>query len=112
MNTFDKLLLVRCLRPEKVQESISLYVINEMTEFYVEPPATQMSILYKDLANSIPMIFVLSKGADPTSSLLKFAEDMNVPPEKLLAISLGQGQGAKASRYITQACEDGSWVLL
>lgn len=47
------------------------------------------------------MIFVLSKGADPTSSLLKFAEDMNVPSEKLLAISLGQGQGEKASRYIT-----------
>jgi dynein heavy chain len=29
-----------------------------------------------------------------------------------LSISLGQGQGEKASRFIDQAMEDGSWVVL
>jgi len=50
-----------------------------------------MSVLYEDLANFIPMIFVLSKGADPTSSLFKFAADRGIESDKILAISLGQG---------------------
>lgn len=62
-----------------------------MTEFFITPPLSNMNILYQDLANFIPMIFVLSKGADPTSSLLKFAADMGIPSDKLLSISLGQG---------------------
>ena len=89
MSNFDKLHLIRCLRSEMVQTSISTYVIREMGQFFVEPPSTQMSVLYEDLSNCIPMVFVLSKGADPTSSLFKFAEEKEIPSENILAISLG-----------------------
>jgi dynein heavy chain len=112
MSNFDKLLLVRCLRSEMVTASISQYIIRDLEQFYVEPPSTQMAVLYEDISNSIPMIFVLSKGADPTSSLFKFAADKGVENDRILAISLGQGMGPKASKYINQAMEDGSWVLL
>jgi dynein heavy chain len=49
-----------------------------------------MDVMYKDLDKTIPLIFVLSQGADPTSQLLKFAQEMQFS-EKLTAISLGQG---------------------
>jgi hypothetical protein len=39
------------------------------------------------------MIFILSTGADPTSSLIKFATEKG---KTLTVISLGQGQGKKA----------------
>jgi hypothetical protein len=39
------------------------------------------------------MIFILSTGADPTSSLIKFANEKG---KQLAVISLGQGQGKKA----------------
>jgi dynein heavy chain len=39
------------------------------------------------------MIFILSTGADPTSSLLKFASEK---ARQISVISLGQGQGKKA----------------
>jgi len=58
------------------------------------------------------MIFVLSKGADPTSSLYKFAEEKGKEASDVLGISLGQGQGAKASRFIELACNEGKWVML
>ena len=58
------------------------------------------------------MIFVLSKGADPTQSLFKFAQEKGRGSDGVRVISLGQGQGEKATRYITSACEDGGWVLL
>lgn len=91
MSNFDKLLMVRILRSEKVIESISQYIIREMEQFYVEPPSTQMSVLYQDLSNFIPMIFVLSKGADPTASLFKFAQDRGLANDAIRVISLGQG---------------------
>ena len=46
------------------------------------------------------MIFILSTGADPTSSLLKYALDKG---KQLSVISLGQGQGKKAEKLITKA---------
>jgi dynein heavy chain len=55
------------------------------------------------------MIFILSTGADPTSSLLKYALDKG---KQLSVISLGQGQGKKAEKLITRAKGEGNWVLL
>jgi hypothetical protein len=39
------------------------------------------------------MIFILSTGADPTSSLLKYSQNKG---KIISVISLGQGQGSKA----------------
>ena len=43
---FDKLIMIRVMRSEKVTESIFKYIIRETEQFYVEPPSTQMSVLY------------------------------------------------------------------
>jgi len=63
------------------------------------PPSTAIDILYENIDEVTPLIFVLTQGADPTSQLLKFATDMNFM-DKLFPISLGQGQGPKAERLI------------
>jgi len=44
--------------------------------------------MYEDINKFTPLIFVLSQGADPTSQLQKFAQEMNFM-EKLTTISLG-----------------------
>lgn len=49
-----------------------------------------MDVIYADTDVKTPLIFVLSAGADPTSSLIKFAKDRNYA-ERLQVISLGQG---------------------
>lgn len=56
-----------------------------------------------------PIIFILSTGADPTSSLLKYAQDKG---KVISVISLGQGQGKKAEKLIIRAKTEGTWVLL
>lgn len=53
--------------------------------------------MFKTLDYKTPMIFILSTGADPTSSLLKYAQDKG---KQISVISLGQGQGVKAERQI------------
>lgn len=90
---------------------MSTYIISEMGKFYVEPPSALMSILFADLSVFTPLIFVLSQGADPTNTLLKFAEEKNFM-EKLFPISLGQGMGPRAEKLIVTAMAEGHWVLL
>ena len=58
-----------------------------------------MSTIYEDIDKTVPLIFVLSSGADPTSTLLKFAQEKGYS-ERLIAISLGQGQGPVAKEHI------------
>ena len=65
--------------------------------------------MFKTLDYKTPMIFILSTRADPTSALLKYAQEKG---KQLSVISLGQGQGKKAEKSINKAKIDGGWVLL
>lgn len=56
-----------------VQYAMSQYIIKEMGKFFVESPSVSMDVLFADINVYTPLIFVLSTGADPTSTLLKFA---------------------------------------
>lgn len=56
-----------------------------------------------------PLLFILSTGVDPTNNILNYCLSKNI---NLQTISLGQGQGKKASNLIERSRNDGSWVLL
>ena len=58
---------------------------------------------------TVPLIFVLSAGSDPTGELYIFAGKKGV---ELSNCSLGQGQGKVAEKLIEQAVSAGCWVLL
>jgi dynein heavy chain len=57
---------------------------------FIQPPAFDLSKTYEDSLNNVPIIVVLSPGADPMSELEKLAKSKNA---HIRGISLGQGQG-------------------
>ena len=87
----------------------SNYVLNQMGPYFDEIKTTTLDEIYATSDYKTPLIFILSTGADPTSSLLKFASERG---RQLSVISLGQGQGKKAEKLITRAKGEGNWVLL
>jgi len=90
LDNFEKLIVLKIFRPEKLLFAFQNYVIDEMGKFFVESPTSTMDIIYLDTDVKTPLIFVLSAGADPTSALIKFAKERNYA-EKMNVISLGQG---------------------
>uniref|UniRef100_A0A2K5JE23 Dynein axonemal heavy chain 12 n=1 Tax=Colobus angolensis palliatus TaxID=336983 RepID=A0A2K5JE23_COLAP len=112
LKELQKIIILRCLRPDKITPAITNYVTDKLGKKFVEPPPFDLTKSYLDSNCTIPLIFVLSPGADPMASLLKFANDKSMSGNKFQAISLGQGQGPIAAKMIKAAIEEGTWVCL
>ncbi|NXE11184.1 DYH7 protein, partial [Lophotis ruficrista] len=112
LNELQKMIILRCLRPDKIALSITTFVTDKLGKKFVEPPPFDITKSYLDSNSTIPLIFVLSPGADPMSSLLKFANDRDMAGNKFQSISLGQGQGPIATKMIQEGMEEGTWVCL
>ncbi|XP_052759353.1 dynein axonemal heavy chain 3 [Galleria mellonella] len=105
-----KLIIFRCIRPDKLIPLVQQYVAQEMGRAYIEPPPFDLEKSYNDSNCCSPLIFILSAGSDPMSGLVKFSMEKKVVSFE--TISLGQGQGPIAATMINQAIVTGGWVVL
>ena len=111
IDSFQRLILVKALCEDRLQESIANFVRLKQGKAFGESPAASMEDIYKDLNHYTPCIFVLSSGADPTAMLLRFAKKQEYA-DRLSIVSLGQGQGPYAKQLIDNGTKTGDWVIL
>ncbi|XP_078409866.1 dynein axonemal heavy chain 3-like [Cetorhinus maximus] len=112
LSTFQSLLVLRCIRPDKMIPAIQQFITEIMDAAYIEPPTFDLQHSYKASSHFTPLVFVLSAGADPMVLLMRFAEEQGMGGANLQTISLGQGQGPIAGKMIENAAENGTWVVL
>lgn len=127
LNAFEQLMLLRCFAPHRIILAISDYVTKLMGEKFLVPPTIHFDAIFEQSTPSIPVIFVLSPGSDPTNDLQKLVErknqtnyrKMNVDPvsnvdeQKFLRIlAMGQGQEKIALQALHTAQHQGTWLLL
>uniref|UniRef100_A0A6E8V0M9 Dynein heavy chain 10, axonemal n=1 Tax=Anopheles coluzzii TaxID=1518534 RepID=A0A6E8V0M9_ANOCL len=112
MSPYDHLLLMRCLRVDRVYRMLNNYVAQTMGEEFITPPILSFDSIYEQSTASTPVVFILSPGSDPTSDLMKLADRCGFGGPKFKHISLGQGQEGAALRLLYAALDQGQWLML
>ncbi|XP_037881601.1 dynein heavy chain 3, axonemal [Glossina fuscipes] len=105
------LIILKCLRPDKIVPAVRSYITRNMDRSFVEPPPFDLNASFGDSSPKIPLVFLLSPGSDPMASLFMYAKQRNMY-DKTKTISLGQGQGPRAEKMILEANRYGQWVVL
>ncbi|KAA0164767.1 hypothetical protein FNF31_02304 [Cafeteria roenbergensis] len=108
---FQRMCLLRCLRPDKVVQAVQVFVEAELGRRFIDPPAFDLKKCFDDSASTKPLIFVLSAGADPMSELEALAEREG-RLKGMRQVSLGQGQGPTADSFLSEGVDTGVWVCL
>ena len=111
-NELQRMLIVRALRPDRVNFVVTSFIQNNLGQKFVEPPPLDMNAVLEDSLPHMPLIFVLSAGVDPTAKLMDLAKKKGMSGDKMNALSLGQGQAPIAEAMIEKAREAGQWVFL
>eukprot|EP01029_Cantina_marsupialis_P005820 TRINITY_DN1630_c1_g4_i2.p1 TRINITY_DN1630_c1_g4~~TRINITY_DN1630_c1_g4_i2.p1 ORF type:complete len:1526 (+),score=559.26 TRINITY_DN1630_c1_g4_i2:3370-7947(+) len=101
--------VVRALRPDRVLFAATDFVSNNLGSKYVDPPAFDLMEIFKGSTPTMPLIFVLSPGVDPTKQVFTLADQVGIKVENC---ALGQGQAPVATRMIETGLKEGNWVFL
>uniref|UniRef100_A0A670YVL6 Dynein axonemal heavy chain 10 n=1 Tax=Pseudonaja textilis TaxID=8673 RepID=A0A670YVL6_PSETE len=112
LTNFQKLLLLRCFRVDRVYRAVTDYVTLTMGVKYVQPPVISFEAIYEQSTPNSPIVFILSPGSDPATDLMKLADRTGFGGNRLKFLAMGQGQEKVALQLLENAVARGQWLML
>ena len=85
------------------------YIADAIGQQFVESVPLSMEKTWEETTPFVPVICILSPGADPTKLIEELAKRKKI---KMEGVSMGQGQEIVARKIMTTATLEGQWVLL
>lgn len=114
INSFQKLLLLRAMRPDRLASALNNFIGEKLGEKYVEQQPFNMEETFAETSANTPIFFVLFPGVDPTPDVerqgAKF--DISISNGRFENISMGQGQENRAKNALFDAAKKGNWIML
>lgn len=113
-NPFQKLCIIRTLRPDRMIYAAVVCVEDIMGKQFAQSRMICFADSFKETSSITPILFILSPGVDPLTDVerlgkkLHFSSDHN----NFHNVSLGQGQERVAETALNIASRDGHWVIL
>jgi len=97
---FGRMLIIRCLRPDRITPCVMNFITYNIGSKYVEPPILQLNTIVDESNKRSPLIFILSSGVDPAPQLQQLAEEKSMAQSRYFTLSLGQGQAPTARKLL------------
>ena len=112
LSPFDRLILLRAMRPDRVTTALKTFIGDMMGETYVFQKPFDMEATYNETSNQIPTFFVLFAGVDPTPWVEGLGKTKGITFENgnFKNISMGQGQEKPAEAVVESFAKNGGWV--
>jgi dynein heavy chain len=113
-NEFDRLIILRAMRPDRVTAALVTWIDHVMGKTYVTQPVFDMKACYSESSPQTPTFFVLFAGTDPTPWVEGLARELDITTEngRFCNISMGQGQEKPAESCVSKYAVEGGWVML
>ena len=102
---FIHLCLVRAMREDRTLLASNQFVRDVLGDEFVQPVTDQISSIFEETKPNVPVLYLLSAGADPTGNIDEFAKKKKqVPTGK---VSMGEEQEIPAAQLIEQGFQAG-----
>ena len=114
LTPFQKLLVIKALRPDRITSAITNYIRDTMTDKYIESNTFDMVATFKETTNLTPIFFVLFPGIDPTKPVEELGATMGktIDAGTFINIPMGQGQEERANKQLEECGKEGKWIML
>merc|ERR1719395_233 len=114
LSPFDRLILLRALRPDRCSNALAAWIGDVMGKEYVEQAPFNMPATYQETSPQTPTFFVLFPGVDPTPWVEDLGKELGISDAEgtFCNISMGQGQEKPAEAIVERYAKNGGWVML
>lgn len=113
-NPFQKLCIIRTLRPDRMIYAAVVCVEDIMGKQFVQSRMISFADSFEETSSVTPVLFILSRGVDPLTDVERLGNKMGFSSDhnNFHNVSLGQGQESVAETALSIASREGHWVIL
>jgi len=110
----QRLLVIRCLRPDRMTMAMEMFVAEYMGQKYVGDVDASLENCLPETDPATPVYYILSPGVDVVGEVERQAaqREFYASNQKFADVSLGEGKDVISDREVDRLTKDGGWVIL
>jgi len=110
----QRLLVIRCLRPDRMTMAMEMFVAEYMGSKYIGDVDASLESCLPETDPATPVYFILSPGVDVVGGVEMEAAAREFTPknQKFVDVSLGEGKDTISDREVDRLTKDGGWIIL